>query len=394
MNASTDSPDADDLTQTQYDGTSTHKYVERRLEALVNQTIPPAGKAGGNPSIKLKRRQNNAGCTFFINSLSGALESVLGETKVSYSWPGQDSSEAWRFTVVVLLLCALKEAVRSGLEISTRDIYYGNPELFESQGVVNRYIEDIALTIGVERSDLNVEAAAKGLVAGCYQLISADGRIVNEFESKKECLIPRVQDIAEIDISDVKWVLILEKEAIFRRLVQSNFHIYSAAGKGILITGKGYPDIRTRAFLRKVYENILPSEPPHFYALVDGDPDGMSIMSTYKYGSMAHTRQNGRLNVPSLRWLGLRVSEVIEGLGSMGDEALIPLTQRDRLKIHQRLARNPVWAGDGPELEWRVELQRMLILNVKAETEVLYNRNGGLEGWIEGEMGCSELSAT
>jgi hypothetical protein len=72
----------------------------------------------------------------------------------------------------------------------------------------------------------------------------------------QECLVPREQDIAELDISDVNWILILEKEvhhtnahpihenilethleqAIFRRLAQSNLHIHSAAGKGILVT--------------------------------------------------------------------------------------------------------------------------------------------------------------
>jgi meiotic recombination protein SPO11 len=70
----------------------------------------------------------------------------------------------------------------------------------------------------------------------------------------------------------------------------------------------------------------------------------------------------------------------------MGDEALISLTERDRQRIEQRLARSPVWAVDGPEPEWRVELQRMLMLNVKAEIEILYDRNGGLEAWIEREM--------
>jgi len=136
-------------------------------------------------------------------------------------------------------------------------------------------------------------------------------------------------------------------------------------------------------------ERIPPSRsgrPPHCYALVDGDPDGMAIMSTYKYGSMAHTHENWKLNIPSLRWLGLRTSEVVESLGPDGDEALMSLTRRDRRKIVSMLSNNPVWAVDGPEPEWRVELQRMLILNVKAEVEILYDRENGLEKWIDREM--------
>lgn len=131
---------------------------------------------------------------------------------------------------------------------------------------------------------------------------------------------------------------------------------------------------------------LRPDRPPHCYALVDGDPDGMAIMSTYKYGSMAHTNENWKLNIPSLRWLGLRISEVVESLGADGDEALMSLTRRDRRKIVSMLSNNPVWAVDGPEPEWRVELQRMLMLNVKAEVEILYDREDGLEGWIDREM--------
>lgn len=112
----------------------------------------------------------------------------------------------------------------------------------------------------------------------------------------------------------------------------------------------------------------------------------MAILSTYKYGSMAHTRENERLNLPSLRWLGIRTSEAIEGLGSAGDETLMSLTKRDRRKIIAMLTKSPVWAIDGPELEWRVELQCMLMLNVKAEIEILYDREGGIEGWVDQQM--------
>jgi meiotic recombination protein SPO11 len=111
-------------------------------------------------------------------------------------------------------------------------------------------------------------------------------------------------------------------------------------------------------------------------------------MSTYKYGSMAQPRENSSLVVPSLRWLGLRTTDVVEdGEEALNGDDLMPLTLRDRKKIVAMLSRNPVFAVDGPEPEWRVELQRMMMLNIKAETEIRYGRDGGLEGWIDGEMG-------
>ncbi|KAL4950849.1 Spo11/DNA topoisomerase VI subunit A [Aspergillus filifer] len=363
------------------------KYLDDTLETALTQL-----SLAEDITITLKRRAVNATTTYRLDPSTGALQSGQSETTITYSFPGKDAYEAWRFTVALRILSAVRDALDKGLPISIRDIYYTDPEYFESQGVVGRFIDELALTIGVERADLNVEAAAKGLVAGHYRLTTTRGEVIHARDSTADCLIPRVQNIAELDISNVRWILIIEKEAVFRRLARDIFHLRAAAGKGILITGKGYPDLGTRAFARRILESIPLSQsqaqlrPPTFYALVDGDPDGMAIMSTYKYGSMAHTQDNARLNLPCLRWLGLRTSEIVKGLGLDGDEALMPLTKRDRKKIVSMLSRSPVWAADGPEMEWRVELQRMLMLNVKAEIEILYEGVGGIEGWLNREM--------
>lgn len=144
----------------------------------------------------------------------------------------------------------------------------------------------------------------------------------------------------------------------------------------------------TRTFLRAMSDSASNQSrrPPRFYALTDGDPHGMAIMSTYKYGSAAHLHQNARLSIPRLQWLGLRVTDIIAVPEVLGDTALLSLTMRDRKKIAAMLRNSPVWASDGPEPEWRAELQRMLVLNLKAEIEILYGCQGGLEGWINRRM--------
>lgn len=101
---------------------------------------------------------------------------------------------------------------------------------------------------------------------------------------------------------------------------------------------------------------------------------------------MAHARENAKLNIPHLQRLGLCMSDVVSGRDPLGDEAFILLTARDRRKIVAMLNNSPVWAVDGPEPAWRAELQQMLMLNLKAETEILYQRDGGLEGWIDRKM--------
>lgn len=120
--------------------------------------------------------------------------------------------------------------------------------------------------------------------------------------------------------------------------------------------------------------------------LVDSDPDGMAILSTYKYGSIAQAREIANLNVPKLEWLGLRASEVVAKTDSLGDETVVPLSSRDRKRAQAMLAKSPCFAEDGPEPTWRAELQQMLMLNIKAEMELLYEREGGIERWLDKKL--------
>lgn len=83
---------------------------------------------------------------------------------------------------------------------------------------------------------------------------------------------------------------------------------------------------------------------------------------------------------------GIEVADAILASESPGANEILSLTTSDRRKILAMLRNNPVWSNDGPEPEWRAELQRMLLLNIKAEIEMLYERDGGLEAWIDRKL--------
>jgi meiotic recombination protein SPO11 len=163
------------------------------------------------------------------------------------------------------------------------------------------------------------------------------------------------------------------------------------------LQAKGYPDVASRTFLRHVTDHA-----PHvpIYALVDLDPDGIAILSTYKYGSyrLAHedvTRSDTPgLGLPNIRWLGVKshhmsrtpVSESDTDTSTMSHlQGLMKLTARDRTKAARMLEWN-LCAEDGPEQEWRQELQTMLMLNIKAEMQILDELPGGLVSWVSGEL--------
>lgn len=123
--------------------------------------------------------------------------------------------------------------------------------------------------------------------------------------------------------------------------------------------------------------------------LVDNDPDGMAIMSTYKYGSVAQAHENANLSVSNVQWLGLRSSDIATGANAATSCTLIPLSLRDRKKAQAMLLKSPIFTAE-QEPEWKLELQRMLMMNVKAEIEALYEHEGGLEGWLD--IGLRELN--
>lgn len=76
-----------------------------------------------------------------------------------------------------------------------------------------------------------------------------------------------------------RYVIVVEKDAIFQRLVEDKIFLTLPC---IIVTGKGIPDLATRIFLSKLY-SLCPEL--LFFGLVDWNPSGVLILSTYKYGS-------------------------------------------------------------------------------------------------------------
>ena len=61
------------------------------------------------------------------------------------------------------------------------------------------------------------------------------------------------------------------------------------------------------------------------------------------------------------------------------------LTARDRKKAHHILEWG-VCGEHGSEPAWRAELQRMLVLNIKAEMQILDDLPGGLVSWMSNQL--------
>ncbi|KAL1304175.1 hypothetical protein AAFC00_000600 [Neodothiora populina] len=302
---------------------------------------------------------------------------------LTVTFPGKTAEEAWRFTVVLRLLELIHEVIRSGGVSTKRDIFYRDPALFGKQSVVDRYVDQIALTLEVPRSALNITAAAKGLMTGSVVFCHKDGSQLDLMASTEGVLIHGLGDILSVDMGAARWVMVVEKEATFHTIIKSD-EWQRLKWKTIMVTGKGYPDLATRAMVRFLsrasMHNGFANVP--VYGLMDYDPDGLAIFMTYKQGSRMHRIGASDLTVPNMQWLGLCSRHIKDGDDTHGNQGLMPLTKRDRHKARKMLEKKEFCGEEDSVPVWRGQLQVMLYLNLKAELQILDTCPGALTNTI------------
>jgi DNA topoisomerase VI subunit A len=152
--------------------------------------------------------------------------------------------------------------------------------------------------------------------------------------------------------------------------------------------GKGYPDLATRRFLRACTNHISRSEysthlyhtQPPIFGLFDCDPDGINILDVYRHGSRNLSHESA-YNVPQLTWLGLKPEDVLHSLHN--DTSALHLTKRDRTKAAAML-RRPSMTDDryGLGEACKTALHQMIMLNKKAEIQMLDERPEGMVEWL------------
>ena len=109
--------------------------------------------------------------------------------------------------------------------------------------------------------------------------------------------------------------------------------------------------------------------------LFDYDPYGVDILKCYKIGSKASAGE-AALAIPEMRWIGVKGEDILTADFGM------PLMPADRIKAQKlmegMMVDDVVATGI---MECRDELQRMLMLNKKAEIQSL-----DVVRWLEGKM--------
>ncbi|WKA12619.1 hypothetical protein VitviT2T_029986 [Vitis vinifera] len=227
------------------------------------------------------------------------------------------------------------------------------------QSVVDRAINDICILLQCSRHNLNVVSVGKGLVMGWLRFLEAGKKFDCINGPNTAYPVPvHVEEVKDI-VSVAQYILVVEKESVFQRLANDKF---CNKNRCIVITGRGYPDIPTRRFLRLLVEKLH----LHVYCLVDCDPYGFDILTTYRFGSMQMAYDAKFLRVPEIEWLGAFPSDS-EKYG-LPEPCLLPLTAEDKRKTEAILHRCYL---QQELLHWRLELELMLQRGVKFEIEAL-----------------------
>uniref|UniRef100_A0A3P8T883 DNA topoisomerase (ATP-hydrolyzing) n=1 Tax=Amphiprion percula TaxID=161767 RepID=A0A3P8T883_AMPPE len=327
------------------------REILTRIESVILGIVTSLSKDEA-PVLALPKRSSWASVSF-DTAVGLQMSSGCSVTTIRSDCP----ASATKFAQIVKIISVIYRLVQSNSYATKRDIYYNNTQLFGSQRTVDTIVDDISCLLKIPRRSLHVLATSKGLISGHLCYLEEDGTRINCHSilctAYTVCL--SVCDI----VSSAKFIMIVEKDATFQRLLDDDF--CTKLSPCIIITGKGVPDVNSRLMVRKLWDVLqIP-----IFALVDADPHGIEIMCIYKYGSVAMSFEAHSLTVPSVMWLGLLPSD-LQRL-RVPEEALIPLSKKDEGKLNSLLKRPYLTS----QPDWQKEMELMQQSKVKAEIQSL-----------------------
>ncbi|XP_015081115.2 meiotic recombination protein SPO11-1 isoform X2 [Solanum pennellii] len=324
----------------------------RKIKGFTRSIVEDLAR-GRAPLIYIERFRNY--CTDTSGNCSCSSGLLTGKEAISL----KRECHARRLDVLLRVLLIVQQLLQENRHGSKRDIYYMHPTVFKEQSVVDRAINDICILLQCSRHNLNVVSVGNGLVMGWLRYVESGRKI--DCISNPNTAYPIPVLVEEVDdiISVAQYVVVVEKESVFQRLANDQF---CKRNRCIVITGRGYPDVPTRRFLRLLIDKLhLP-----VYGLVDCDPYGFDILTTYKFGSLQMAYDATFLRVSEIQWLGVFVQDCDNY--SIPQQCLLPLTAEDKRKIEAMLPRCYL-QREVPQ--WRFELELLLHKGVKFEIEAL-----------------------
>lgn len=289
------------------------------------------------------------------------------------------------FTGIILVLSYVYTLLQSHRTTTTREVYYFYVTHFRSQKECDAAIFDAALLVGVPRSVLGLTASPKGWFCGSFSITHhrtntvVDGTalasmhglpITREWIDRSNTKHVQAMHNTPFSVTSKKarCILVIEKEGVYNRLSEDRF--FESHYPCILVTGKGFPDLATRALVFQLHHELdLP-----VFGICDCNPFGIGVLQTFVCGSQKIGLDGGdRYGVP-IQWLGLRPShiEATSLKNSLPKEVFQRLTDIDKRRIRGLKSETSPFLRGRDREERLEELFAMESNGYKMELEALH----------------------
>lgn len=227
-------------------------------------------------------------------------------------------SQSKKFMQTLLVMKELMEALDVDMPLSIRGLFYKlkynlneniDEKIFDEQNESNNVASDIELLLDRTREQLSLTALKKGSVIGdvvVKEYVGEDLSKINWNEMGSSGYgIPSNPDRLEfVKVSpDIKYVLVVEKEALFNILNRKHFQ---KTDHCIVMTTQGQGSQGARRLIHILNEKFkLP-----VYVLNDDDCYGLLIWLTVKNGSQNIAWKSKYIATPDAKYIGLMPSDV------------------------------------------------------------------------------------
>jgi DNA topoisomerase-6 subunit A len=269
------------------------------------------------------------------------------------------------FTQLVWTAWFAKELVSLRKTSTLREVYYsarGQRDIeFSGQQESDNIITDLEVALNTAREDFHIFPEERSAMFGDltieYTVPGYEGRTMNLTDHPDGVMIGPALTSSEFVETSADKILVIEKGAMFTRLVEEKAHEKFNA---ILVHTAGQSPRATRGIIHRLNkDHNLP-----VYIFTDGDPWGLHIAMVIISGSANAAHLRG-LATPDAKWIGVWGSDIIEY--KLPTE---PLTEFDLKRLHE-LKADPRYKND----LWQHELDILLKIEKKAELEA-FSRYG------------------
>ncbi len=341
------------------------KVIDAKIDELGKLLVDEI-ESGKNPHLDIPIR--GSGNVFYDEK---AKQIILGD-KIAKRYLF-NVAHARRFMQTLLVASYVKkDLLANNLTATLRDLYYAKKhtiagtkeDTIDEQKESDGAIVDLEVSLNTFRERLHLRAEPKGRMAGTLKVKDRVRDKVDTIDLERMgsggWAVPSIVEQIEFVDSEIEYVLVAEKNAIFDRLNEDD---YWKKNKCLLMTTAGQAARGARRLLQRISSELKVP----IYCLTDSDPYGWYIYSTMKYGSMALAHESERLGCPEMKFLGMSTSDIEHyDLSSVTIKAKeVDIKRAQEMKAYD-------WFKSK---EWQREINLFLEKKLKAEIQALSSKN-------------------